>query len=197
MITRPQSSELSHQVSNTDGKRDDATEQQVCREGRTVPTLRAARVGVSVCGVGVSIRAGMIGGRDQLRKELRKDGRLSVEGVGGDREATALGERRLNGADRPATHVERRVVTHVAVVTRVCVACAYGVDSSMNESTPLRMEETDQAGTHVSGWKSLIDRQRRVFVLKRPLRERRDVQPHVSRPRVCGVGERGERLTWV
>ena len=30
------------------------------------------------------------------------------------------------------------------------------------------MEATDQAGTHVSGWKSLIERQSRVLVLKRP-----------------------------
>ena len=44
-----------------------------------------------------------------------------------------------------------------------------GVDSSMNESTPLRIEATDHAGTHVSGWKSLIERHSRVFVLKRPL----------------------------
>ena len=43
-----------------------------------------------------------------------------------------------------------------------------GVDSSINESTPLRMEATDHAGTHVSGWKSLIERQRRVFVLNLP-----------------------------
>ena len=124
LITRPQSSELPDQIPNTDGKRDDATKQQVRREGRTVPTLRAARVGVSVGGVGVSIRAGMIGGRDQLRKELRKDGRLSVEGVGGDREATALGERRLNGADRPARHVERRVVTHTWWWLHVCASRA-------------------------------------------------------------------------
>jgi hypothetical protein len=44
-----------------------------------------------------------------------------------------------------------------------------GVDSSMKESTPLRIEATDHAGTHVSGWKSLIERQSRVLVLKRPL----------------------------
>jgi len=43
-----------------------------------------------------------------------------------------------------------------------------GVDSSIKESTPLRMVPTDQAGTHDSGWKSLIDRHSRVFVLKRP-----------------------------
>ena len=47
-----------------------------------------------------------------------------------------------------------------------------GVDSSMKETTPLRIEATDQAGTHVSGWKSLMERQRRVFVLNRPLRRR-------------------------
>ena len=45
-----------------------------------------------------------------------------------------------------------------------------GVDSSINESTPFRIEATDHAGTHVSGWKSLIERQRRVLVLNRPLR---------------------------
>ena len=44
-----------------------------------------------------------------------------------------------------------------------------GVDSSMNESTPLRIDATDHAGTHVSGWKSDIDMQIRMFVRKRPL----------------------------
>ena len=48
-----------------------------------------------------------------------------------------------------------------------------GVDSSMKERTPLRMDATDHAGTHVSGWKSLIDRHRRVFVLNRPLQPQR------------------------
>ena len=79
----------------------------------------------------------------------------------------------------------------MVVVTRVCVACAYGVDSSMNESTPLRMEETDQAGTHVSGWKSLIDRQRRVFVLKRPLREAGRPTARQPAARVRSRRERG------
>ena len=77
------------------------------------------------------------------------------------------------------------------VVTRVCLACAYGVDSSMNESTPLRMEETDQAGTHVSGWKSLIERQRRVFVLKRPLREAGRPTARQPAARVRSRRERG------
>ena len=71
-----------------------------------------------------------------------------------------------------------------------------GVLSSMNEITPCNMEATDHAGTcrgkacpqgvrgavaqmrrrqqraartQVSGWKSLIERQRRVLVLNRPL----------------------------
>ena len=45
-----------------------------------------------------------------------------------------------------------------------------GVLSFMLEETTTvgSMEATDQAGTHVSGWKSLIDRHSRVFVLKRP-----------------------------
>ena len=43
-----------------------------------------------------------------------------------------------------------------------------GVDSNMKERTPLRIEATDHAGTHVSGWKSLIERHRRVLVLNRP-----------------------------
>ena len=45
--------------------------------------------------------------------------------------------------------------------------------SSMKERTPLRMEETDQAGTQVSGWKSDIERHSRVFVLNRPLRRKK------------------------
>ena len=44
-----------------------------------------------------------------------------------------------------------------------------GEDSSMKLSSPVRIVETDQAGFHVSGWKSLIDKQSRVFVLNRPL----------------------------
>ena len=40
----------------------------------------------------------------------------------------------------------------------------------MNDMTPFRMDATDHAGTHVSGWKSLMERQRRVLVWKRPLR---------------------------
>lgn len=40
----------------------------------------------------------------------------------------------------------------------------------MKDCTPFKMDETDHAGTHVSGWKSDIDRHKRVFVLKRPLR---------------------------
>ena len=75
--------------------------------------------------------------------------------------------------------------------TCVRLACAYGVDSSMNESTPLRMEETDQAGTHVSGWKSLIERQRRVFVLKRPLREAGRPTARQPAARVRSRRERG------
>ena len=46
-----------------------------------------------------------------------------------------------------------------------------GVDSSIKESTPFRMLATDHAGTHVSGWKSLIERHSRVCVLNRPLSE--------------------------
>jgi len=52
--------------------------------------------------------------------------------------------------------------------TDVSIEPTVGVDSSMKESTPLRMEATDQAGTHDSGWKSLIERHSLVFVEKRP-----------------------------
>lgn len=38
----------------------------------------------------------------------------------------------------------------------------------MKERRPVRMVATDQAGFHVSGWKSEMERQRRVLVLKRP-----------------------------
>jgi hypothetical protein len=39
----------------------------------------------------------------------------------------------------------------------------------MKEKRPVRMVATDHIGFHVSGWKSLMDRQRRRLVLKRPL----------------------------
>eukprot|EP00732_Lithocolla_globosa_P005123 Lithocolla_globosa_v1_NODE_5090_length_1307_cov_19.570288.p3 type:complete len:127 gc:universal NODE_5090_length_1307_cov_19.570288:686-1066(+) len=43
-----------------------------------------------------------------------------------------------------------------------------GVSSSINDSRPVRIEATLHVGFHVPGWKSLIERQRRVLVLKRP-----------------------------
>lgn len=39
---------------------------------------------------------------------------------------------------------------------------------TMNDKSPVSMVATDQAGFHVSGWKSEMERQRRVLVLKRP-----------------------------
>lgn len=38
----------------------------------------------------------------------------------------------------------------------------------MKERRPVRIVATDQAGFHVSGWKSEMERQSRVLVLKRP-----------------------------
>ena len=59
----------------------------------------------------------------------------------------------------------------------------------MKDMTPLRMEATDQAGTHVSGWKSLIERQRRVLVLKRPLRSVARGKPIMSELTRRGEGD--------
>lgn len=39
---------------------------------------------------------------------------------------------------------------------------------TMKLSNPVKIVATDQAGFHVSGWKSDMLKQRRVFVLKRP-----------------------------
>ena len=40
---------------------------------------------------------------------------------------------------------------------------------TMKLSSPVRMVATDQAGFQLSGWKSLMERQRRVLISKRPL----------------------------
>ena len=42
-------------------------------------------------------------------------------------------------------------------------------DSRKNDRTPLRIVATDHAGTHVSGWKSDMERHSRWPVKKRPL----------------------------
>jgi len=75
-----------------------------------------------------------------------------------------MGDLRLNACEANASRL--RSASLVSMLPTV------GVASSMKESTPLRIEATDHAGTHVSGWKSLMERHRRVFVAKRPLREK-------------------------
>ena len=65
-----------------------------------------------------------------------------------------------------ATDASRSLCFSASVVSTEPVV---GAVSSMNESTPLRMDATDQVGTHVSGWKSEMERHSRRSVSKRPL----------------------------
>ena len=43
-----------------------------------------------------------------------------------------------------------------------------GAESSINACNPIKIVDTDHIGFHVSGWKSDMDKHKRVLGLKRP-----------------------------
>lgn len=55
------------------------------------------------------------------------------------------------------------------VEIEVSIEPVVNVSSSINDSKPVKIVDTDQAGFHVPGWKSDIERHSLVLVAKRPL----------------------------
>ena len=54
------------------------------------------------------------------------------------------------------------------ILTVVTMLPSVGLSSSIKLYRPIKIVPTDQIGFHVSGWKSDIDIQSRVAILKRP-----------------------------
>ena len=70
-----------------------------------------------------------------------------------------LDKTRGSSDDRGVLTPQKRVLQHALTCwSVVSMLPTVGEDSTMKLSSPVSMVDTDQAGFHVSGWKSLMDR---------------------------------------